>query len=387
MEPVTHILTGACIGRAGLNRRTAYATLAAVLAADAPDLDVVWSWAGPVAGLQHHRGITHTFLAAPFVALAATGAVWLIDRFCTRLWASRRSPMSNVIVRQPIRWIWVWFSAFLADLSHLLLDWTNNYGLRPFFPFNAHWYSGDLVFIAEPVIWGLLLIALVLPALLGLADREVGDRKTKFRGRGLAIFALTGMVALWCWRWVEQSEARNLVQATQVTPTPVTRIALEPYPVNPFRWHAILETATTWQTAEVDTRTNSVESDPTTDAIFKPQITPAVEIAKRTRLGQVYLDWSQWPVVRDIGPQPAPGFPAPDLPASTAATGSASPSSPWTDVQFADLRFAYNYLDTLMTNGSSQKLNQLLDRSPIGGNVYIVYGQEAGQYMNGREQR
>ena len=30
MEPVTHFLTGACIGRAGLNRKTAYATVAAV---------------------------------------------------------------------------------------------------------------------------------------------------------------------------------------------------------------------------------------------------------------------------------------------------------------------------------------------------------------------
>ena len=40
MEPVTHFLTGACIGRAGLNRKTAYATLAAVLAAEAADLDI-----------------------------------------------------------------------------------------------------------------------------------------------------------------------------------------------------------------------------------------------------------------------------------------------------------------------------------------------------------
>ena len=46
MEPVTHFLTGACIGRAGLNRRTAYATLAATLAAEAPDMDVFWSFGG-----------------------------------------------------------------------------------------------------------------------------------------------------------------------------------------------------------------------------------------------------------------------------------------------------------------------------------------------------
>ena len=81
MEPVTHFLTGACIGRAGLNRRTAYATLAATLAAEAPDMDVFWSFGGPVVGLQHHRGITHTLIAAPAVALIITGFVWTLDRY------------------------------------------------------------------------------------------------------------------------------------------------------------------------------------------------------------------------------------------------------------------------------------------------------------------
>ena len=52
MEPVTHFLTGACMGRAGFNRRTAYATLAAVLAAEAADLDVFWGFAGPVEELE-----------------------------------------------------------------------------------------------------------------------------------------------------------------------------------------------------------------------------------------------------------------------------------------------------------------------------------------------
>ena len=32
MEPVTHFLTGACLARTGLNRATAYATLAVTLA-------------------------------------------------------------------------------------------------------------------------------------------------------------------------------------------------------------------------------------------------------------------------------------------------------------------------------------------------------------------
>ncbi len=84
MEPLTHFLTGACLSRAGFNRRTAYATLAMTLAAEAPDLDMLWAFRGPVAALEHHRGITHTFLGAPFVALAVTGTVYLWHRLRNR---------------------------------------------------------------------------------------------------------------------------------------------------------------------------------------------------------------------------------------------------------------------------------------------------------------
>jgi inner membrane protein len=375
MEPVTHFLTGACIGRAGLNRRTAYATFAATLAAEAPDLDILWTFDGPVAGLQHHRGITHTLIAAPVVALAITGFVWLVDRAVNRIFQSRRNRAQT---RQPIRWLWVYLSSFLATLSHLLLDWTNNYGLRPFFPFNPRWYSGDLVFIAEPIIWALLLTALIFPALLGLADHEVGARRTRFRGRGWAIAALSGMVILWCWRWAEHAAARNLVEAAQVTPTPARRIAIEPYPINPWRWHALVETETTWQTAEVDTRTGIVSSDSRTDSLFKPPDTPSLEAAKQTQLGRVYLDWAQWSVVRDLGQQTVPGQPAPTFP----------PTRKWSTVEFSDLRFAYNFLNTSMAGSSNHKLGPTLSQSPLYGWVYILDGhEEAGQFLDGKEQK
>src|SRR5580698_10079851 len=81
MEPITHFLTGACIGRAGLNRKTAYATLAAVLAAEAADMDVFWGLRGPVEELKHHRGITHTFVGAPVVAAVIVGLVALLHLF------------------------------------------------------------------------------------------------------------------------------------------------------------------------------------------------------------------------------------------------------------------------------------------------------------------
>ena len=373
MEPVTHFLTGACIGRAGLNRKTAYATLAAVLAAEAADIDTLWSFAGPVEELKHHRGITHTFLGAPFVAGAVVGAVWLWhfwrqrrrNRSATALNQNAKAPTAP---RQPVHWGWLYLTALIAALSHLLLDWTNNYGLRPFFPFNPRWYAGSFVFIAEPVLWALFFLALVMPWLFGLADSEIGARRKPFRGRGWAIFALTGMIVLWCWRWAEQAQARAMLQNIEVTSAPVARMALEPYPVNPYRWHAILETADFYQTAEIDTWSGEIASDPLRDRMYKPADTPAVEAAKRTLLGQVYLDWGRWAVVRDVGQEPIPGIEPPNLP----------PNRQWTTVEFTDLRFAYPFLATRSAAG----------RSPLGGWVYIVDNREdAGEAMGGRRQK
>jgi inner membrane protein len=376
MDPITHFLTGACIGRAGLNRKTAYATLAAVLAAEAADMDVLWSFAGPVEELKHHRGITHTFIAVPVVAGVVVGLVWLLDGWVKRRrqrkqaaaetqTADPNAPASKL--PQRVHWGWLYATALIAALSHLLLDWTNNYGLRPFFPFNPRWYAGSFMFIVEPVLLALLLLALVMPWLFGLVGGEIGARRKQFRGRGWAIFALVGMVLLWGWRWSEHGRAQSLVENVDVATAPVTRMAIEPYPINPFHWHVILETATFYQTAEVNTRTGEIDSDSQQDVLFKPPVTPAVEAAKLTPLGQVYLDWGTWAVVRDLGQVPVAGMDAPKLP----------PAETWTTVEFTDLRFDYSYLGTGRATG----------RSPLSGWVYIVNGHEdAGEAMGGREQ-
>ena len=388
MEPVTHFLTGACIGRAGFNRKTAYATLAAVLAAEAADLDMLWSFAGPVEGLKHHRGITHTFWAVPVVAGAVVGAVWLLDRwrktrrrnaegapsFSSADEKGRNAHQPNDL--QPVHWGWLYLTACVAALSHLLLDWTNNYGVRPFFPFNPRWYAGSFMFIAEPVVWLLLFLALFMPWVLGLADREIGARKQRFRGRGWAIFALSAMLVLGCWRWAEHAQALIMVSNTPISTEPALRIAAEPYMVNPWRWHAIVETADCYQTAEIDTRTASIDSDPRRDVLYKPADTPAVEAAKQTLLGRVYLDWGTWAVVREVGPEPIPG-PVPGL-----EPPNLPPGRTWTTVEFTDLRFNYSFLATRGTMPGTG------GRAPLGAWVYIVDGHEdAGEAMNGREQR
>lgn len=392
MEPLTHFLTGACIGRAGFNRKTAYATLAAVLAAEAADLDVFWGFGGPVEELKHHRGITHTFVGAPMVAVVVVGAVWLLHRWRVRRSSGPAQQRASELDTdrdlpafrqeaaerlgpgrlQPVRWGWLYLTTLVAALSHILLDWTNNYGVRPFYPFNPRWYAGSIVFIVEPVMWALLLAALIMPWLLGLADREIGVRRQPFRGRGWAIFALAGMAALIVWRWTERSKAMDMIQQTQVATAPVTRVALEPYPVNPYHWHAILETPHYYQTAEVHTNAptpaGGIVTDPTTDILYKPKVTPAVEAAERTFLGRVYLDWGRWAMVQDVGKVAVPGVPPPVLP----------PSRTWSTVLFNDLRFDYSFLHRTRDQA----------RKPLSGWVYVVDGhEEAAEGMGSREQK
>ena len=404
MEPITHFLTGACLARAGFNRRTAYATLAMTLAAEAPDLDVLWSLKGPVAGFEHHRGITHTFLGAPFVALAVTAVVYLWHRFRTRNKAGTPSPtktnagaprfafetweanstnagspplaqlhrakggITDINQTPPPRWILLWLFSLIAVLSHLLLDFTNNYGLRPFFPFNPRWYSWDIVFIFDPLMFIVLLLALVMPALFGLADREIGARRKTFRGRGWAIAALAFVAILYTVRNAEHQRALNLMRANNLS-EPILRVAAEPSPIDPFRWYGLAETADYFQSAEVSTRNDSVDTD-AGEITFKPPVTIATLAAKRSWLGHVYLDWSAWPVTTDLGNQPAPSVAnMPDLP--TPLPGN------WHTVEFRDLRF-----------GSAALFLRSSKSPPLSGWVYIGPGNEVeAMLLNGREQK
>ena len=58
MDNLTHSLVGAALSRAGLDRRTPLATATLVVAANAPDIDVLSFVRGPYFALSFRRGIT-----------------------------------------------------------------------------------------------------------------------------------------------------------------------------------------------------------------------------------------------------------------------------------------------------------------------------------------
>jgi inner membrane protein len=298
LDPVTHLLTGACVSRAGLNRKTALATLTLTLAFEAPDIDSITYLRGSIAGLQHHRGITHSLIGAPFMAAGVIAIVYGIHR-----WRSSRQKnasggaTSATFPKLPPNWKLLYAYALLGTLVHLFQDFTNNYGVRPFAPFSEKWYSWDIVFIVDPIMLLALFLGLVLPGLMALITEEIGSRKPQFRGRGAAIFALICLAALILVRDFEHRRAVNALNARTYRGEDPLRASAFPQPINPFSWNGVVETQDFFEMAPVDTGSGDIDPQNLAIARFKPEETPVSLAAKKSRLGRVYLDWAQYPLV------------------------------------------------------------------------------------------
>ena len=281
------------MGRAGFNRKSALATVTMVLAAEAADIDVAWGLKGSIPALQHHRGITHSFVGLPFIAAAIVGAVYLGHRIRSR----RRAKSVSSPADPPIRWGFLYFCALLAALSHLLLDYTTAYGIRLFEPFDYRWYSWDIVSIIEPLMLLALIGGLTVPAFLGLISREVGARSKGPRGRTAAIVALIMVAVIWGVRDYQHRRALSAMNSFLYNNAEPIRLAAYPYMINPFRWHGVVETRDFFESVPVNSLGPDVDSERGI-LYYKPAETPAMTAAKATYLGHVYLDWAAFPFVR-----------------------------------------------------------------------------------------
>jgi len=287
VDPITHFLFGATLSRAGFNRKTALATATMTLAAEAPDLDILSQVRGSVFGFAHHRGFTHSFLGVPLVAAAVVGFIYLIWRL-----RGRRTRDPNL----PPRWGLLFAYACLAGLSHILLDFSTHYGVRPFWPFSERWYSWDIVFIIEPVLLVILILGLIVPSLFSLINEEIGARQKGPQGRIAATVALLGVFACWGLRDYEHRRAVAMLESQTYQGVDPLRVSAYPYWVNPFRWYGIAEIPAAFAMMNVDTLTPAVDPEGIMQIRYKPEETPVTLAAKKSYLGRVYLDWAKYPI-------------------------------------------------------------------------------------------
>jgi inner membrane protein len=302
VEPLTHFLTGACLSRTGFNRKTALATAAMTLAAEAPDADILAYFRGSAFGFAHHRGFTHTVWGVPLIAACVVGFLYL----WTKIWRRFRPPLPGA---QPIYWGRLYWFSCIAALSHLLLDFTNNYGIRPLWPVWNHWYSWDIVFIIEPVMLAALLLGLTLPAFFGLINSEIGSRQKGPRGRAAAIAAIVVIVLMWGVRDYQHRRAVAALDSVTYLGKEPVRVGAFPTIINPFRWTGVVDTGSFYQVMQVDSLRPQVDPQDRAQTFFKPEETAALKAAQQTYLGRAYLDWSTFPLLELVQKDlPDPGY-------------------------------------------------------------------------------
>jgi len=280
LDNLTHSLVGLTAAKAGLERLSPGATALCLLAANAPDADIVvlafgdrWDF------LQHHRGITHAIVGVTALAILLPLSFYFVDR----LWSRFRNRPPTVRLQG------LMLASLIVSATHPLLDWTNNYGIRFLLPWSQKWSYGDLVFIVDPYLWLILggaaflltartrflkftwaaiaavltflivasprsnmlphpwLVALfwilALVSLIALFLKNAGER---WGGR----IALTSFALVLCyWTFLgfahAQALARGGEQAVRLASAKgetVGRVAAMPRLANPFRWDFVFET-------------------------------------------------------------------------------------------------------------------------------------------------
>ena len=147
MDNLTHSLVGLTAAKAGLEKLSPGATALSILAANSPDVDiVVLLFKGRWGYLHHHRGITHSLAGAAVLAFALPLVFYLGDRLIAQIRKrERRARLWGLLL-----------VSILTTATHPLLDWSNNYGIRFFLPWNARWSYGDFTFVVDPFIWMVL---------------------------------------------------------------------------------------------------------------------------------------------------------------------------------------------------------------------------------------
>lgn len=269
MDNVTHALVGFFVAELAVRERErrgqvcahwarpAYFTSA--LANNLPDLDFAYAGItqGPLGYLLHHRGHTHTLALAPLMAALTFGA---------GLWWLSRSPSSTRSDR-----VWLGALALVGPVLHIAMDFSNNYGVHPFWPLDNRWVYGDAIFIVEPLFWAFMLPALLaqvrwrpgkivlalllaatvtLPWVSGLVPALISALVVvaavvaslvswRLTAQRRGWFALAGCLAVLALFLVASRSARSRASAELVRRFPeaiVEDLALTPLPANPMCW-------------------------------------------------------------------------------------------------------------------------------------------------------
>ncbi len=273
MDNLTHTLTGILLARAGLDRYYRKPALLLALAANAPDIDIVAASQGSLVYFHYHRWVTHSVLFLPVMAGLTALLVCALRRSCQGA-------------------LQAWLLAAIGVASHLILDWTNAYGVRLLAPWSNHWYRGDLCSVIDPWIWGALLLGVLAPSIGRIVSAEMGARPGS--GRVAAVLALCFLTAYDGGRGLLHARALDTLNSRLYADAPPLRVAAFPEAANPFAWGGVVETASAYKLYDLNLFDNFDPDE--AKVVYKPEISPAIQAARATQTFRWFLPFCEFPL-------------------------------------------------------------------------------------------
>lgn len=292
MDNVTHTLFGLALAKTGLERSTPKATLALLIGANLPDLDLFAWFGGHISYLKYHRGLSHALPGLICEAFLLAAILLALQRH-----VSKNHPPANFSML---------FLTSLAGLgSHTLLDYTNSYGIRPFLPFDDRWFAADLVFIVDPWMLAILVAGLLVPSLFRLIHQEIGAKAGGYRSG--AFVALSLIVAFWIGKWVAHERALDELSQRSYPTGEMLRVGALPQFLNPLGWSGVVETEKAYHLTFAGVGVLQSEFERRrVKTLFKPEQNEIVTAATQGTQAGIFLEFARYPLFQ-INPTP-PGY-------------------------------------------------------------------------------
>jgi inner membrane protein len=310
MDPVTHALSGALLARATAPKEPSPGSLArriaaGLLACAAPDLDIVIRLFGPIAFLEHHRGVTHSLILLPLWAFVYS---WILAR----------------VLREPRGWRAFYAIAAAAIALHIAGDVITTYGTMILSPLSDWRAQIGTTFIIDLWFSGIIAAGLAASAVLR-------------RSRWPAVAACAVLVGYVGFQYLQRQHAIDFGERyAKAHAIEGATVNVQPRPVSPFNWTVFVSDSDAHRFANV----NLVRRTPRSigpddgfiaglDAAYLPLSAARWEL--RTRYGE----GAEKALAREAWNSPAMAVYRwfAELPAYDGA--SASPTCVW----FIDLRF------------------------------------------------
>ncbi len=276
MEPVTHTLTGYMMSRAGLRAWCPHATPVLLLAANVPDIDFASLLGGDLMVLDWHRGPTHAFFFLAFMAILPLAPLALLARKSTN-------------------WLRAYAVSALGVLSHILIDWTNIFGVRLLEPFSREYFHLDITGVVD--LWMLVILVGAAGWLMisRLVISEIGAGAAT--GRGVAITALLLLLLWQGGRYVAHERALAILDARIYDGEIPRRVAALPHFASPLHWTGLVETESAFRVFELNL--SAARFDPAAgETFYKPEPDPAIAAARETESCRRFLRFSKYPLWR-----------------------------------------------------------------------------------------